>query len=322
MRPAIVVTQPIPGDAVARLRQHGDVTYRTTDGPLPTAELCALIAHADAVLPLLTDAIDARVMDAAPRLKIIANMAAGYNNIDVAAATQRGIAVSNTPGVLSESTADITFALILGVMRRISESAAFLRSGQWQYWSATLLLGSEVNGRTLAIIGMGRIGLAVARRARAFNMQVTYVSRSQHPEADALGAQRVDLETALRTNDIVSLHVPYTPETHHLINAERLALMRPHTFLINTARGSVVDEAALAHALHTRAIAGAGLDVFEAEPRIHPQLLTAPNTLLLPHIGSATLETRSAMARMAADNIIAWCQGQRPPQLVNPEVLQ
>jgi glyoxylate reductase len=320
MRPSIVVTQPIPGDAVARLRQHGDVTYRTTDGPLAKAELCQLLAQADAVLPLLTDVIDAEVMDAAPRLKIIANMAAGYNNIDVATATKRNIAVTNTPGVLSNSTADVTFALILGVMRRVSESAAFLRSGQWQYWSATLLLGSEVHGRTLAIIGMGRIGLAVARRALAFDMRVLYVARSQHADADALGCTRVTLDEALAQADIVSLHVPASAETRHLINAQRLAQMKPSAFLINTARGTVVDEAALAQALHTRVIAGAGLDVFEHEPSIHPDLLSAPNTLLLPHIGSATLETRSAMARMAADNIIAWCHRQRPPQLVNPEV--
>jgi glyoxylate reductase len=322
MRPSIVVTQPIPGDAVARLRQHGDVTYRTDDGPLAKAELCRLIAHADAILPLLTDVIDADVMDAAPRLKIIANMAAGYNNIDVAAATARGIAVTNTPGVLSASTADLTFALILGSMRRVAESEAFLRRNEWQYWSATLLLGSEVHGSTLAIIGMGRIGLAVARRALAFDMRVLYVARSQHADADALGCTRVTLDEALAQADIVSLHVPASADTYHLIDAQRLAQMKPSAFLINTARGNVVDEAALARALHTGVIAGAGIDVFEHEPAIHPELLTAPNALLVPHIGSATLQTRSAMARMAAENIIAWIQQRRPPQLVNVEIAQ
>ncbi len=321
MRPTIVVTQPIPGDAVARLRQIGDVTYRTTDGPLPAAELSQLLAPADAVLCLLTDRIDDALLATTPRLKIVANMAAGYNNIDVAAASARRIAVTNTPGVLSESTADLTLALILGVMRRISESEAFLRAGKWEYWSATLLLGSEVHSRTLGIVGMGRIGTAVARRARAFNMRVLYHARSVHADAEALGAERVDLDTLLTQSDIVSLHVPYNTTTHHLINAQRLAQMQPSAFLINTARGSVVDEAALADALHRGIIAGAGIDVFEAEPTIHPQLLSAPNALLLPHIGSATLQTRSAMARMAADNIVAFFAGNRPPQLVNPEYL-
>ena len=198
----------------------------------------------------------------------------------------------------------------------------FLRRNEWHYWSATLLLGSEVHGSTLAIVGMGRIGLAVARRALAFDMRVLYVARSQHADADALGCTRVTLDEALAQADIVSLHVPASAETRHLINAQRLAQMKPSAFLINTARGNVVDEAALAQALHTGVIAGAGIDVFEHEPAIHPELLSAPNAVLVPHIGSATLQTRSAMARMAAENIIAWIQQRRPPQLVNVEIAQ
>jgi glyoxylate reductase len=253
-------------------------------------------------------------------LKIVANMAVGYDNIDVAAATQRGLAVTNTPGVLTETTADLAFALILGAMRRVGEAERFLRAGEWKYWSATLLLGSDVYGKTLGIVGMGAIGKAVARRARGFNMPILYHNRKRDEAAEAeLGARYVALDELLHESDVVSLHTPYSKATHHLIGPAQLRLMQPSAYLINTARGAVVDEVALAAALHNGTIAGAGIDVFEQEPKIHPHLLDAPNALLLPHIGSASIETRTAMATTAARNMLAALQGERPPNLLNPE---
>jgi glyoxylate reductase len=321
MRPKVFVSQPVPQPAIDLLRERCEVTAREEEGPLSPPDLRAAIADVDGLLCLLTDRIDAEVLAAAPRLKIVANMAVGYNNIDVAAATARRVAVTNTPGVLTETTADLAFALILATMRRLGEAERFLRAGKWKYWSATLLLGSDVYGKTLGIVGMGAIGKAVARRARGFNMPLLYHNRRPDPAAEAeLGARYVSLDELLSQADIVTLHTPYTPETHHLIGASELKRMKPSAFLINTARGAVVDEAALAEALHAGTIAGAGLDVFEDEPRIHPRLLDATNTVLLPHIGSASIETRTAMATTAARNILAALFGERPPQLVNPEI--
>jgi glyoxylate reductase len=279
------------------------------------------VAEVDGLLCLLTDKINQELLEAAPRLRIAANMAVGYDNIDVAAATRQKVAVTNTPGVLTETTADLAFALILGAMRRLGEAERYLREGRWQFWSATLLLGADVYGKTLGIVGMGAIGKAVARRAQGFAMPILYHNRSRDEAAEQeLGARYVGLEELLREADVVSLHMPYKPETHHLINAERLRTMKPTAFLVNTARGSVVDEAALAEALHAGTIAGAGIDVFEHEPTIHPRLLEAPNALLVPHIGSASVETRSKMATTAAQNILALLSGERPPNLLNPEV--
>ncbi len=321
MRPKVFVSQPVPQPAIDLLREHCEVIAREEEGPLSPPGLRAAIADVDGLLCLLTDRIDAEVLAAAPRLKIVANMAVGYNNIDVAAATARRVAVTNTPGVLTETTADLAFALILATMRRLGEAERFLRAGKWKHWSATLLLGSDVYGKTLGIVGMGAIGKAVARRARGFDMPLLYHNRKPDRAAEAeLGARYVSLDELLSQADIVTLHTPYTPETHHLIGAPELKRMKPSAFLINTARGAVVDEAALAEALHAGTIAGAGLDVFEDEPRIHPRLLDAPNTVLLPHIGSASIETRTAMATTAARNILAALFGERPPNLVNPAI--
>lgn len=320
--PKIFISQRIPQPAVELLRERFEVRYRDEDGALPPEQLRAAVADVEGLLCLLTDKIDQPLLQAAPNLKIAANMAVGYDNVDVAAATRRKVAITNTPGVLTETTADLAFALILATLRRLGESERFLRAGQWKYWSATLLLGSDVFGKTLGIIGMGAIGKAVARRAKGFSMPILYHNRTRDAAAEAeLGARYVGLDELLRDSDVVSLHTPYKPETHHLINAERLRLMRSTAFLINTARGPVVDEAALAEALHAGTIAGAGLDVFEHEPAIHPRLLDTPNTVLLPHIGSASIETRTRMATTAARNIVALLAGERPPNLLNPEVI-
>jgi glyoxylate reductase len=317
----VFVTQRVPGPAVEMLRERFEVRYRDEEGALPAEQLRAAVAEVDGLLCLLTDKINQELLEAAPRLRIAANMAVGYDNIDVAAATRQKVAVTNTPGVLTETTADLAFALILGAMRRLGEAERYLREGRWQFWSATLLLGADVYGKTLGIVGMGAIGKAVARRAQGFAMPILYHNRSRDEAAEQeLGARYVGLEELLREADVVSLHMPYKPETHHLINAERLRTMKPTAFLVNTARGSVVDEAALAEALHAGTIAGAGIDVFEHEPTIHPRLLEAPNALLVPHIGSASVETRSKMATTAAQNILALLSGERPPNLLNPEV--
>jgi glyoxylate reductase len=318
----VFITQRIPGPAIDMLRERFEVSYRDEEGALPPEQLRAQMGEVEGLLCLLTDKVNAELLEAAPKLRIAANMAVGYDNIDVAAATRHKVAATNTPGVLTDTTADLAFALILGAMRRLGESERYLREGRWKFWSATLLLGSDVYGKTLGIVGMGAIGKAVAKRARGFDMPIVYHNRSRDEAAEReLGARYLGLEELLAEADVVSLHTPYKPETHHLINAERLRLMKPTAFLVNTARGAVVDEAALAEALHGGTIAGAGIDVFEQEPQIHPRLLDAPNALLVPHIGSASIETRSKMATTAAKNIIALLSGERPPNLLNPEAL-
>jgi glyoxylate reductase len=291
------------------------------DRPLTPEELRFAIADCDAVLCLLTDRIDAAAMDAAPRCKVFANMAVGYNNIDVAEATRRGILVTNTPGILTEATADLTWALILGVARRVAEGDREMRAGRYPGWGPLYMLGGDVTGATLGLVGPGRIAVAVAERAAGFRMRVLYYGRRANPELDALGATQVDLERLLAESDYVSLHVPLNPETHHLIDAAALARMKPTAYLINTARGPVVDEAALVAALRAGTIAGAGLDVYEREPVMAEGLAECPSTVLLPHLGSATIATRAAMARMAAENLVAVLQGRRPPNLLNPEAL-
>ena len=267
--------------------------------------------------------VSAEVLDRAPRLRVIANVGVGYDNIDVAACTHRGIVVTNTPDVVTEATADLAFALLMAVARRVVEGDRYVRQGQWRHWQWGLLWGTDLHGKTLGLYGFGRIGQAVARRARGFSLRIVYHSTERATEALELelGAQFVDRETMLRQADFLSLHVPLTPATHHLIGARELAMMKPTAFLINTARGSVVDEAALVEALRSKRIAGAGLDVFEHEPNIHPALLTHPNVVLTPHVGTATSETRLAMALLAAENLLAALEGRRPPNHVNPEVL-
>ncbi|NUM54207.1 MAG: D-glycerate dehydrogenase [Candidatus Hydrogenedentes bacterium] len=287
-------------------------------------ELLAGVKGADAILPILTDKIDGEVLDAAgPQLKIVANFAVGYNNIDVPAATARRIPVTNTPGVLTETTADLTFALILAVARRIGEGERMVRARQWSGWGPMQLLGSDVFGKTLGIFGFGRIGKAVARRARAFDMRILYTSRDPvDPELEhEFHTRPVDKATLLAESDFLSVHCPLTPETTHAIGSQEFKLMKKTAYLINTSRGPVVDEAALVDALRTGEIAGAGLDVYEHEPALHEGLYACENAVIAPHLGSATLETRGKMATIAATNIIARLRGERPPNCVNPEVL-
>jgi glyoxylate reductase len=322
-RPHIAVTRLLPGGALERLRTASHVVVHEEDRPPSRDELLALVRDADGLLCLLTERIDAEVLDAAPRLRVVSNYAVGVNNIDVAEATRRGILVTNTPDVLTEATADFTWALILAACRRLGEGERLVRAGAWRGWSPTQLLGADVYGKTLGIVGLGRIGRAVARRAGGFAMPVLH--HTQHPVDPAversLGARPVALDDLLRAADVVSLHVPYTPATHHLVDAARLRLMRPSAYLVNTARGPLVDEAALVEALRAGVIAGAGLDVYEREPALTPGLVELPNVVLAPHLGSATVEARTAMADLAAENLLAALAGRRPPHPVNPEVL-
>jgi glyoxylate reductase len=283
------------------------------DQIIPREEFLNRIRGKEAVLTMLTEGWDAEAMDSAgPDLKIIANCAVGYNNIDIEAATQRGIKVTNTPDVLTESTADLAWALILGAGRRTGEAERFLRAKKWKNWTPTFMMGSEIHGKTLGIFGMGRIGQAVARRAQGFNMRVIYHSRNRVEEKieKSLGAAHVDFPTLLAESDVLSIHCPLTEETKHSFNQDEFRQMKSTAVLVNTARGAVVKEAALAEALQIGEIAFAGLDVFEREPTIYPELLNCENALLIPHIGSATLDTRTAMAELAARNIVAHFNGE------------
>ncbi|TAK61246.1 MAG: D-glycerate dehydrogenase [Dehalococcoidia bacterium] len=315
----VFVTRQLPGDAVERLRASADVDVWPGDMPPPYDELARHAASADGLICLLTDRIDRALIDGAPRLRVISTMAVGYDNIDVAAATTRGIPVGHTPGVLTETTADLAFALILACARRIVEAECLLRDGRWRTWDPGLLLGHDVHGATLGIVGFGKIGQAVARRAAGFGMRVVYASRAAVAEPHP-PAERVPLEELLRVADFVSLHVPLTDETRGLIGGAELRSMKPTAILINTARGGIVDQAALVRALEERSIAGAGLDVMETEPlSLDDPLLRAPNVVLLPHIGSASHATRTRMASMAVDNCLAGLRGEQLPHRVNPE---
>ncbi len=307
--PSILVTRKLPSSVLAKLRAIGDVDLYTGDAAIPPDELCARLDGKDALVCLLTDRIDRRVMDAAPSLKIVANVAVGFNNVDVPYARSRGIVVTNTPDVLTESVADFTWSLILAITRRLSEGERVVRSGGWKGWALDFMLGIELKGKQLGIVGLGRIARAVAARAPAFGMRVAYTSRR---ESDLAGAEAMSLDRLLNTSDIVSLHVPLTPETHHLIDKRAFSRMKRSAYLINTARGPVVDEAALAWALQHHLLAGAALDVYENEPEVHPDLLVLENVLLVPHLASGTTETRTAMADLAADNVLAVLAG-RPP---------
>ncbi len=287
-------------------------------GSFARAELTAALREADALIALLDVAVDAALLDAAPRLKVVANHAVGYDNVDLAAATRRGIVVTNTPDVLTDATADFTFALILAAARRLGEGEALARSGAWTGWAPDQLLGQSIAGRRLGVIGFGRIGQAVARRAAGFAMEVVYAAPR---EVGFPGARRVALDQLLAASDVVTLHCPLTPETRHIIDREALARMKPTAVLVNTARGPCVDEGALAAALERGTIAAAGLDVFEKEPSIHPGLLASRKVVLAPHLGSATLEARGGMARLCAEAVAAVLAGRRPAHPLNPEVL-
>ena len=327
MTASILVCRRVFPDIVARLREHFEVEANDGDEVWSRAELIRRLHGKDGVFVTGTQAIDAALLAACPRLRAVCSLAVGYNNIDVAACTARGVAVTNAPGVLTETTADFSFALVMAAARRISESEAFLRRGEWTKWSVDLFAGSDVHGATLGILSMGRIGQAIARRgAHGFAMKVIYHNRSRLPEdlAGALGARYVSREALLREADHLVVVVPYSAESHHLVGAPELALMKPTATLVNIARGGVVDDVALADALRAGRIAAAGLDVFEGEPTVHPDLLACRNVVLTPHIASASLPTRRAMASLAAENLICLLDpaAARPaPTLLNPEAL-
>ena len=314
----VYVTRPIPEAGPDMLRAICDVEVNPRDEVLSDEELLEKVKGRDAVLCLLTDEIDEKIIKAGSDLKIIANYAVGYNNVDVACATEHGIFVSNTPEVLTQTTADMAWALLFAVARRIPEADRFTRTGKFKSWSATLLLGSDVYGKTLGVVGAGRIGTAVAMRSSGFNMRVLYADVRANKELEReIGAERVDVDTLLRQSDFVSVHVPLMPETEHLIGRRSLSMMKPTAYLINTSRGSVIDEAALAHALRDKTIAGAGLDVFEYEPEVTPALFELDNVVITPHIASGSVETRTKMATMAAENVLAALNGKTPPNAVN-----
>ena len=319
-KPRILVARAIFPEVIERLAQHFEVEANVHDDIWSPAEFAAHLRDKDGALTTGSERIDAALLAACPRLRIVANMAVGYNNFDLAAMDAAGVQGTNAPGVLTETTADFGFALLLATARRVTEGERYLRAGLWKRWSYDLLAGAEVHGSTLGIIGMGRIGQAIARRgAHGFGMRVIYHNRSRlAPEVEAeCKANYVGKEELLRTADHVVLVLPYSPESHHTIGAPELALMKPTATLVNIARGGIVDDAALAEALRTRRIAAAGLDVFEGEPQVHPGLLEVPNVVLTPHIASATLPTRLAMAQLAADNLIAFFAGRGPLTPVN-----
>ena len=323
-RPSILIARAIFPEVVARLRGHFEVEDNPGDQIHGRAELIARLHGKRGVIATGSERIDAELLDANPQLRAVCNMAVGYNNIDVPACTARGVMATNTPDVLTETTADFGFALMMAAARRITESERFLRRGEWQRWAYDMFMGCDVHGATLGILRMGRIGQAIARRgALGFGMPVIYHNRSRLPAETeaALNARYVDKATLLREADHLVLVLPYSAESHHAIGAAELAQMKPGATLTNVARGGIVDDAALAAALRDGPIAAAGLDVFEGEPQVHPALLERPNVVLTPHIGSGSLRTRRAMADLAADNLIAALSGARPPSLINPEVL-
>ncbi len=319
-RPHVLIARAVAPEVVDFLRQHCQVQDNQDDAPWDAATLVQQLQGKDGFLATGIQRIDAPLLAACPQLQVVANMTVGYNNFDVAAMTAAGVQGTNTPDVLTETTADFGFALLMATARRISEAEHYLRAGRWREWRYHMFLGAEVHGSTLGIVGMGRIGQAIARRAAlGFGMRVCYHNRKRLAPAleNACQAQYVDLRTLLQTSDHVLLALPYTPENHHLIGAAELALMRPSATLTNIARGGIVDDAALAQALRSGLIAAAGLDVFEGEPDIHPDLLTVPNVVLTPHIASATVGTRRAMVQLAADNLVAVLNGQAPKTPVN-----
>ena len=322
-KPKVLITKRIYPEAVEYLRARCEVDYEGTDDGLAPEALVERARGCQGIVSQLTDKLGEAVLAKLEGVRVIANVAVGYDNIDVPAATARRILVTNTPDVLTETTADFAFALLMATARRVVEAHAFVHSGRWSRWLIDLLVGQDIHHRTLGIFGMGRIGQAVARRGRGFGMNVLYADAVALPEETerGLGARRVEKEELLREADFVSLHVPLTAQTRHFIGAPELALMKPTAILVNTARGPVVDEAALVETLKAGRIAGAGLDVFEEEPKVHPGLLELSNVTLAPHIASASVATRRRMSEMAAENAVAALEGRRPPNLLNPEAL-
>jgi glyoxylate reductase len=320
--PTIAVTRIIPEVGLQLLRAAGNVRVWSEAQPPTPAELADLLHGCDGALTMITDAITPALLDREPQLRVISTYAVGYDNIDVPAATARGVAICNTPGVLTEATADAAFALLMAMARRIPEGIGYVRAGEWRFWQPLVLLGHDINGATLGIVGFGRIGQAVARRARGFNMRILYHSRTRRPEAEEeFGATYMPFDDLLRESDFISLHTPLSTETRHLIGEREFGLMKREAILVNAARGGVVDTDAVVAALRAGRIAGAALDVTDPEPlpADHP-LLGAPGAIVVPHIGSASARTRAAMADMAVDNLLAALAGERMPHVANPEV--
>jgi lactate dehydrogenase-like 2-hydroxyacid dehydrogenase len=322
MKPKVLITRPVQQLAIDEVAKHCRVQVYPVDEPMPPELLAKAMSDVDAVMPCGLR-VGKEVLDGASKLRVVANIGAGYDNVDVDACTRRRILVTNTPDVLTEATADVAFALTLATARRVVEGDRFVRQGRWPHWQWNFLWGSEMHGKTLGLYGFGRIGQAMARRGRGFSMRILYHTRNRVSASTEreLGAQWVDLETLLRESDFLSLHVPLTAETRHSISRREFALMKPTAFVINTARGNIIEEEELVKVLQAGKLGGAGLDVFEHEPKVHPALIAMENVVLLPHIGSATAETRLGMALLASVNLLAALNGQRPPDLVNPEVL-
>ena len=321
-RPDVLVTRPIMDGPLARLRERCDVTVHENEFGIPRGELLEVVRGRDALITMLTEKVDAELLAASgPQLKIVANHAVGFDNIDVPACSQAGVLATNTPDVLTETTADTAFALIMAAARRLGEGERFLRARTPWIWGPLMMLGQDVHHKTIGVVGFGRIGQAVARRAKGFGMTVLYTDAVQLPaEVEAeTGARRVELDELLAQADVISIHTNLTPETRHLFGREQFARMKPTAVLVNTSRGPVVDEEALAEALATGEIFAAGLDVFEKEPEVNPRLLDLENAVVIPHLGSATVDTRDAMGHLAVDNIFAALDGQKPPTLLNPE---
>ena len=315
----VLVTGRLPETVLSLIEQEHHVEINRQDEPMDWERIVARVTDKDGLLCMITDRIDSELINSAPNLKIIANYGVGFNNIDMDAATARGIPVTNTPGVLTDSTADLTFALILAIGRRLVEGDKITRAGKFKFWAPLHFLGQDISGKCLGIIGLGRIGQVVAKRASVFDMKVLYYSRQRlDPTKErTLQVEYADLEYLLKTADFVSLHVPLTTQTTHLIGKQELRLMKPSAYLINTSRGPVVDEKALLSALENRVISGAGLDVYENEPELTPGLAGLDNVILLPHVGSATIETRTKMALMAAENLLAGLKDETPPNCLN-----
>ena len=324
MAPRVLITHKLADEAVDVVRQSCEVHFTPLDRSPDAASLREAVAGMDGLISVVTDTIDAALLQAGSHLKVVANVAAGYDNVDVPAATRHGVVVTNTPGVVTESTADLTWGLLFAIGRRVAEADRYVRAGKWKEWRLMVLLGHDVHGSTLGIIGMGGIGQAVARRAAGFGMTILYHNRRRLPEEveSKLGATWVELDELLQNADFVSVHTPLSAETRHLVGERELRLMKPTSYLINTSRGPVVDEEAVLRALQERWIAGAGLDVFEREPEVPQGLKELENVVLLPHIGSASVASRTRMAVMAAQSAVAVVQGQRPQHVVNPEVYE
>jgi glyoxylate reductase len=322
-KPKVFATRALFSEARAIVDAHFETDYWMQAGQIPRGELLNRVTDCEALICVITEKIDEELLAAAPKLRIAATVSVGYDHIDVAACTRRKVVVTNTPGVLDETTADLAWALLMAVARRVVEADAWIRSGTWHGWDLDQLVGGDVHGKTLGIIGFGRIGQRVAQRALGFGMRVLYSSRNRVPldvEKD-LHAEFVEMSQLLSESDFVSLHVPLLAETRHLITRASFAKMKRTAFLINTTRGPVVDEAALAEAVTAGEIAGAALDVFEHEPKVHPGLLPLKNVVLTPHIGSASVETRTKMAVMAAENVVALFKGRRPPNALNSDAM-